>query len=192
IVVAPGRAAAEPQSGPTVDGLPTTATLELLGRERAILRDGAAASGAAASGAAAPGAAAPGGDRHRVLLPAPDPGPGIGGHEGADRREVVVDGWRIEVEIRSASRAALGDLARRGREETGHSGPTQVHAIIPGVVVSVSVAPGDMVTAGQQLLVVEAMKMQNELRSPRDGTIERVAVGMGARIDAGDLLLVLA
>ena len=47
-------------------------------------------------------------------------------------------------------------------------------------------------TAGQQLLVVEAMKMQNELRAPRDGTIEQVAVGAGATIEVGDLLLVIA
>ncbi|HXG26300.1 MAG TPA: biotin/lipoyl-containing protein, partial [Candidatus Binatia bacterium] len=66
-----------------------------------------------------------------------------------------------------------------------------VRAIIPGVVVSVSVNAGDEVTAGQQLLVVEAMKMQNELRAPRDGTIERVATAPGATIEVGDLLLVI-
>jgi biotin carboxyl carrier protein len=59
-------------------------------------------------------------------------------------------------------------------------------------VVSVSVAPGDAVAAGQQLLVVEAMKMQNELRAPREGTVEQVAVGAGATIDVGDLLVVIA
>ena len=91
-----------------------------------------------------------------------------------------------------AARAALRERARRGREEVGHSGPIEVHAIIPGVVVSVSVAAGDAVTAGQQLLVVEAMKMQNELRAPRDGTIERVAVGAGTTIEVGDLLLVIS
>jgi biotin carboxyl carrier protein len=64
--------------------------------------------------------------------------------------------------------------------------------MIPGRVATVSVAPGDVVAAGQTLLVVEAMKMQNELRAPRDGTVERVAVGAGETIDLGDLLLVLA
>ena len=57
---------------------------------------------------------------------------------------------------------------------------------------TVSVAAGEAVTAGQQLLVVEAMKMQNELRAPRDGTVERVAVATGTTIEVGDLLLVLA
>ena len=111
---------------------------------------------------------------------------------GIIRREIVIDGWRVEVDGESAARAAWRARARRGREEAGRSGPTEVHAIIPGVVVGVSVAPGDAVVAGQQLLVVEAMKMQNELRAPREGTIERVAVGAGATIEVGDLLLVLA
>lgn len=110
---------------------------------------------------------------------------------GVARREVVVDGWRFDVEVESAARAALRERASRGREEAIHSGPTEVHAIIPGVVVAVSVVPGDAVVAGQQLLVVEAMKMQNELRAPRDGTVERVAVGPGVKIEVGDLLLVL-
>ena len=115
------------------------------------------------------------------------------GHlRGAVTREVVVDGWRVLVEIEPAGRAALRERARRGRAEIGQSGPTEVHAIIPGVVVSVSVAAGEAVTAGQQLLVVEAMKMQNELRAPRDGTVERVAVAAGKTIEVGDLLLVLA
>ena len=62
-------------------------------------------------------------------------------------------------------RAASGDVAR--------GGPLELRAIIPGRVVSVDVADGDTVEAGQRVLVVEAMKMQNELRSPRAGTIRR-------------------
>ena len=73
----------------------------------------------------------------------------------------------------------------------GAGGPLEIHAMIPGRVVAVAVAPGDVVAAGQTLLVVEAMKMQNELRTPRDGMVERVAVGVGETIDLGDLLVVL-
>lgn len=124
-----------------------------------------------------------------LLLP-PTAAPGLA--PGITRREVVLEGWRVEVDIESASRAALRERASRAREEAVHSGPTQVHAIIPGVVVAVSVAAGDAVVAGQQLLVVEAMKMQNELRAPRDGSVERVAVGPGTKIEVGDLLLVLS
>jgi biotin carboxyl carrier protein len=158
---------------PTVDGLPTVASLARLDGERAVLRAG------------------DGTPDHRLLLLAID-APSSPVAAGVVRREVVIDGWRIEVDVEPAARAALRERARRGREEAGQSGPSEVRAIIPGVVVSVSVAPGDAVTAGQQLLVVEAMKMQNELRAPRDGTIERVAVGPGSTIEVSDLLLVIA
>jgi glutaconyl-CoA decarboxylase len=57
--------------------------------------------------------------------------------------------------------------------------------------VAVSVVPGDEVTPGQALLVVEAMKMQNELTAPRAGTVRRVAVGAGSTVDLGDVLVVL-
>jgi biotin carboxyl carrier protein len=67
----------------------------------------------------------------------------------------------------------------------------ELHAIIPGRVVSVDVAIGDTIDAGGRLLVVEAMKMQNELRSPRGGTISRLAVGPGQTVERGDLLLVI-
>jgi biotin carboxyl carrier protein len=127
-------------------------------------------------------------DERVLLLPL---APAVDGR-GPARREVVVGGWRIEVELEEAARAALRARATRGREERGRSGPAEVRAIIPGVIVSVSVAAGDEVVAGQQLLAVEAMKMQNELRAPHDGVIERVAVGPGATIEVGDLLLVIA
>jgi glutaconyl-CoA decarboxylase len=128
--------------------------------------------------------------RHRVLV-APVAGPSATLGERT-QHEVVVDGWRVLVEVEPAARAALRERASRGRATAPHSGPTEVRAIIPGVIVSVSVAAGDSVAAGQQLLVVEAMKMQNELRAPRDGTIERVMVGAGTTIDVGDVLVVIA
>ena len=156
-----------------VDGLPTAAVLTALDAERAVLER----------------AADPAHRTAVTLLPLPASA-GLG--PGIVRREIIVDGWRIEVDVEPAVRAALRDRARRGREEIGESGPTEVRAIIPGVVVSVAVTAGDAVSAGQQLLVIEAMKMQNELRAPRDGSIERVAVSNGAKIEVGDLLLVLA
>jgi biotin carboxyl carrier protein len=129
------------------------------------------------------------GTRTAILLLPPEDGRAAAA--GLVRREVVVDGWRVEVELESERRASLRERARRGREVTAHGGPTHVRAIIPGRIVSVSIAPGDPVEAGQQLLVVEAMKMQNELRAPRDGIVSSVAVGIGGTIEVGDLLLVL-
>jgi biotin carboxyl carrier protein len=106
--------------------------------------------------------------------------------------EVVVGGWRFELEVEDARRADLRKRATRDPESAaGAGGPLEIHAIIPGRVVAVAVAPGDAVAAGQTLLLVEAMKMQNELRAPRDGTVERIAVGVGETIDLGDLLVVL-
>ena len=127
--------------------------------------------------------------RHPVIMLPLEPtaGPAI----GLARREVIVDGWRIEVEIESERRASLRERARRDGEDVAHGGPTEIRAIIPGRVVGVSIVPGDAVVAGQQLLVVEAMKMQNELRAPRDGVVTSLPVGAGQTIDVGDLLLVL-
>jgi biotin carboxyl carrier protein len=126
--------------------------------------------------------------RRRLLLGEPVVGRG---RSALVRREIVVDGWRVEVEIEPERWAALRDRTARGRREGGPHGSTELRAIIPGVVVSVAVAAGDEVATGQPLLVIEAMKMQNELRAPRDGRIERVAAGAGSRVELGELLLVL-
>jgi biotin carboxyl carrier protein len=126
-----------------------------------------------------------GGD-HETTAPAAHVRP-----DGPGRFEVVVDGWRFEFEVEDADRAALRARATAAQGALSQHGPTEVRAIIPGRVLTVAVTPGDVVTAGQQLLTVEAMKMQNELRSPRDGTVERVAVGPGQTVEPGDVLVVL-
>jgi biotin carboxyl carrier protein len=119
------------------------------------------------------------------------PGPVRRLASGVAAVEVVVDGWRFELEVEDAGRAALRRRATREPDAAGASGPTEIRAIIPGRVAAIRVAPGDVVAAGQPLLVIEAMKMQNELRAPRAGTVERVAVSEAATIDNGDLLVVL-
>jgi biotin carboxyl carrier protein len=62
---------------------------------------------------------------------------------------------------------------------------------MPGKVVRVLVAPGDQVTARQGLVVVEAMKMENELRSPKDGRVTDVRVQQGMSVEAGRVLVVV-
>jgi biotin carboxyl carrier protein len=168
----PGRApdpdaAVLAQRQPVVDGEPRDAAIRPAGRGRWVIDDA--------------------GDRTRVVLEPLLPGDG-----GARHREVIVDGFRFDVEVESERIAALRERATKGRASSAHGGPLEVKAIIPGKVVAVSIGPGDEVTAGQQLLVVEAMKMQNELRSPRDGTIERVGVAPGVNIEVGDLLVVIS
>jgi biotin carboxyl carrier protein len=111
--------------------------------------------------------------------------------DGKVVREVVVDGWRVEVELEPESRAALRERARRTGTAVVAGGPIEINAIIPGRIVALSIVPGDSVVAGQQVLVLEAMKMQNELRAPRDGVVERIAVAVGENVEVGDLLLVI-
>lgn len=111
---------------------------------------------------------------------------------GTVRREVLIDGWRVVVDLEPAARAALRERARRGRATGTTGGPAEVRAMIPGVVVAVPVAAGDRVSAGQKLVIVEAMKMQNELLAPRDGVIDRLNVVTGERIEVGDVLLVIS
>ena len=143
-----------------------------------------------ASATIAPGAeacmtAAPG-DRPIVLRSAR-----ASADRGRTAIEVIVAGWRFEVEVEDAGLADLRERATTGREAVTDDGPTEVRAIIPGRVVSVAVMAGDVVTAGQRLLAVEAMKMENQLRAPRDGTVERVAVAVGQTVELGDPLVVI-
>jgi biotin carboxyl carrier protein len=111
--------------------------------------------------------------------------------DGAIVIEVVVDGWRVEVELEPERRALLRERARRGRADAGASGPLEIRAVIPGRIVAVSVTPGETVEPGWQLLVLEAMKMQNEVRAPRAGTVEQVSAAVGQNVEVGDLLVVI-
>jgi biotin carboxyl carrier protein len=81
----------------------------------------------------------------------------------------------------------------RGRRHTGAEaeGRQQIVAPMPGKVVRVLVRAGEKVEVGQGLLVIEAMKMQNEIRSPKGGMVERVLVGGGQAVNAGQVLCVV-
>jgi len=74
----------------------------------------------------------------------------------------------------------------------GDSGEGAVVAQMPGTVVDIDVNVGDTVTKGQKLLVLEAMKMENEIVAPHDGTVSKVSVTAGALVNAGDVLVVLS
>ena len=77
----------------------------------------------------------------------------------------------------------------RGRVRTADEhGPKKLTAPMPGKVVRILVAQGDEVEAGAGILVVEAMKMQNEVRSPKKGIIQKIQVKEGAAVNAGDVL----
>ena len=87
---------------------------------------------------------------------------------------------------------ALNGRRRRG-EHAGPAGagPQRIVAPMPGKIVRVLVQPGQAVHARQPLVVVEAMKMENELRADRDGTVTDLSVHEGDSVEAGALLVVL-
>ena len=94
---------------------------------------------------------------------------------------------------------SLADPRTRARATAGagvrsdhlQSGPHRVVAPMPGRIAKVLVKVGDRVAARQGLVVVEAMKMENELRSPRDGTVLEVRVLEGARVESNALLVIV-
>jgi len=80
--------------------------------------------------------------------------------------------------------------ARRGGPE-GADGPRAIKAPMPGRVVRIAVAAGEAVEQGAAVVVIEAMKMQNELKSPKSGTVARIAVAVGDTVGVGDVLAVI-
>jgi biotin carboxyl carrier protein len=110
---------------------------------------------------------------------------------GVVRAEVTVDGWVLRVAVISATRSDLIARAGQGAGRRGPSGSEVVRARIPGRVVRVWVAEGDTVEAGLRLLAIEAMKMENEVRSPRAGTVSGIRVNAGQAVELGDELLTL-
>jgi biotin carboxyl carrier protein len=109
--------------------------------------------------------------------------------------EVMRDGEELVVASRGgATRVTLADAARRSRhpgERVQLAGKASLKAMMPGRVVSVLVNVGDEVAAQQGLLVVEAMKMENELKAPKAGKVVEIKVKPGQTVEKGELLLVV-
>jgi biotin carboxyl carrier protein len=99
---------------------------------------------------------------------------------------VVVDGRSYEVSI-----ADPRSWRARQQAAAGVSGPLKLAAPMPGKVVRVLTSPGSTVVAGQGIVVIEAMKMQNEVRAPRDGIITAVLVQEGKAVNVGELVAIL-
>jgi len=107
---------------------------------------------------------------------------------------VSVNGRPLPVRLarRQAVRHGAGAGPRsNGRAASAGAGSERVVAPMPGRVAKILVEVGDVVTAGQGLVVVEAMKMENELRSPAAGVVTEVAVAEGALVQANAVLIVV-
>lgn len=109
-------------------------------------------------------------------------------HPGRGRYTLWVDGFRYEVEALDARTRAIRDLSAATAPPAG---PAPVVAPMPGLVVRVHVAVGDAVQAGQGVVVMEAMKMENELRAPAAGTVARVLATPGTAVEKGAPLVEL-
>ncbi|HMC55858.1 MAG TPA: acetyl-CoA carboxylase biotin carboxyl carrier protein subunit [Gemmatimonadaceae bacterium] len=105
---------------------------------------------------------------------------------GRGRYEIGVDGYRFAIEALDERARAIRDLSRAVEHP---SGPARLVAPMPGLVVRVSVSEGERVRAGQGLIVMEAMKMENELKAATAGVVRRVSVTPGSIVEKGALLL---
>jgi biotin carboxyl carrier protein len=105
--------------------------------------------------------------------------------EGPIKLLVDAKEYTVEVTGRAIATKAKPKAAKKG--PAGARGA--VTAQMTGRVISVNVKPGDKVAEGQILLIVEAMKMENEIAAPLAGTVKDIAVAAGARVSEGDLLL---
>ena len=108
--------------------------------------------------------------------------------QGRGRYTLWIDGWRYEVEALDERTRTIRDLSNAS---AGPKGPAPLVAPMPGLIVRVTVAPGDQVSAGQGLVVMEAMKMENELRATAGGTVKSVLATPGTAVEKGAVLVEL-
>ena len=109
------------------------------------------------------------------------------------RRERLQDTLQIVVRETAYSVSIEDPRSLRSRKLAGidNAGPQKLVSSMPGKVVRVLAREGDEVAAGQGVVVVEAMKMQNEVRSPKAGTLVRMLATPGKNVDAGEVLAIV-
>lgn len=105
---------------------------------------------------------------------------------GKGAYQLWLDGHVYEVEALDERARAIRDLSAA---TAGPAGPAPLVAPMPGLIVRVTVAEGDEVQAGQGVVVMEAMKMENELRAAGKGRVKRVLVAPGTAVEKGAVLV---
>ena len=105
---------------------------------------------------------------------------------GPEGQQIVVGEERFQVEVRDPR-----SLRSRRRRGDAGDGPRKITAPMPGKVVRVIAPEGTEVEAGQGVVVIEAMKMQNELKSPKKGRVQKISVAAGGTVEAGATLAVV-
>ena len=99
--------------------------------------------------------------------------------------QVTLGRWRFKVQVQTERERRLAKVAA---QKAVHTGAVTVKAPMPGLVQQVNVLVGDVVAEGQRLLVLEAMKMENDIQAPRAGRVTAVHVRAGDTVDSGRLL----
>ena len=99
--------------------------------------------------------------------------------------------YEVEIELVSESESAKGVQAPVAQAPEAAGEGEKVTSPMPGTILDVKVKTGDSVKKGQVLVVLEAMKMENEIMAGVDGTVTSVAVSKGASVGTGDMLLTI-
>jgi biotin carboxyl carrier protein len=105
-----------------------------------------------------------------------------------DAYTLWLDGYRFEVEALDERTRAIRELSGA---TAGPAGPAPIRAPMPGLIVRINAQVGDEVQAGQGLVVMEAMKMENELRAQAAGRVKAILVSTGTAVEKGMLLIEL-
>ncbi len=106
--------------------------------------------------------------------------------ENQNQYEILMDGRLYEGQV--LDQRAMLMMNRKGGLSLGTG---EVHSPMPGLIVEVMVAEGDSVVEGETVVILESMKMQNELKAPRDGVVLSVNVESDVNVDKGALLIVV-
>jgi biotin carboxyl carrier protein len=106
--------------------------------------------------------------------------------EAPGQQQLALSGQRYTIEVRD-----LRSLRSRRSRTATLEGPKKVVAPMPGKVVRVIAPEGTEVEQGAGVIVIEAMKMQNELKSPKKGKVAKIAVAEGAAVNPGDVLAII-
>ena len=113
--------------------------------------------------------------------------------------EIAIQEQDDSVEISMQGRVMTGQvlderaqlLMTRRAGATAGSGELSIKAPMPGLIVAVAVNEGDTVKQGQTVVILESMKMQNELKAPREGVVQRISVQAGQSVEQNKLLITI-
>ena len=110
------------------------------------------------------------------------------GEDGSQAYEIHFAGQRFEVTVEDEREKALAGAVKSAHD----TGEARVRAPMPGLVIGVPLEAGTTVTRGQTVVVLEAMKMENDLGAPKAGTIKEINVSKGQTVNQGDVLVVIS